>query len=154
MWRALRQILFLGLLIVACSANGATEGRVIKVLPQFLDLKGRVALSPSLYDRDAYQAYLRQHPAERSGLRFMVLWKAGVAKGTPLKLRVEMRGDAHGKPSIDKTLEQEVTTGTFRRWTSLTLSGEDFKKLGEITAWRVTLWNGEQLVGEQKSFLW
>jgi hypothetical protein len=31
---------------------------------------------------------------------------------------------------------------------------EDFKSLGELTAWRVTLWDGDRQVGEQQSFLW
>jgi len=26
--------------------------------------------------------------------------------------------------------------------------------LGEVTAWRVTLWEDTQLLGEQRSFLW
>src|ERR1051325_4966895 len=81
-------------LMAAVSAEAAT-GRVMKVLPQFLDLKGRHALSPSLYDRDAYQAYLRQHTNEVSGMRFAVQWKAGGAS-TALKLRVEIRGVTHG----------------------------------------------------------
>jgi hypothetical protein len=34
------------------------------------------------------------------------------------------------------------------------VAGEDFKQLGEISAWRVTLWDGAQLLAERKSFLW
>ena len=62
---------------------GAGTGRVVKVLPHFLDLKGRHALSPSLYDRDAYQAQLRQHPEQRSGIRYDVLWRALNHLGMP-----------------------------------------------------------------------
>ena len=50
----------------------AASGKIIKVLPFFLDLKGRHSLHPSLYERDAYQAYLRQHPELRSGLQIDV----------------------------------------------------------------------------------
>ena len=32
--------------------------------------------------------------------------------------------------------------------------GEDFRSGGTVSAWRVTLWNGDQLVAEKKSFLW
>ena len=32
--------------------------------------------------------------------------------------------------------------------------GEDFRAGGSVSAWRVTLWNGDQLVAEKKSFLW
>lgn len=142
------------LLATAISTSAATTGRVLKVLPHFLDLKGRHALSPSLYDRDAYQAQLRQHPEQRSGLRFDVLWKAKVASDTNLKLRVELRGIAQGNLHREKTLETGAKPGWLGRWTPLTLSGDDYKNFGEVTAWRTTLWDGDQLVAEQKSFLW
>ena len=61
MRRFLMGLILLGSLSMAF-ADEAAAGRVIKVLPLFLDLKGHDALSPSLYDRDAYQVYLRQHP--------------------------------------------------------------------------------------------
>jgi hypothetical protein len=143
------------LLGVATFSASAVTGRVAKVLPHFLDLKGRHSLSPSLYDRDAYQAQLRQHPEQRSGLRFDVLWRARAANGK-LKLRAELRGIVQGNQPRQTTLETEVGTGksSVSRWTSLKLAGEDYKNFGEVTAWRVTLWDGEQLVGEQKSFLW
>jgi len=136
------------------STSAATTGRVLKVLPHFLDLKGRHALSPSLYDRDAYQAQLRQYPKQRSGIRFDVLWKAQAASGATLKLRAELRGIAQGTLPRQKTLESELKSGQFSRWTSLTLAGDDYKDFGDVTAWRVNLWDGDQLVGEQKSFLW
>jgi len=142
------------LLTGTLSATAATTSRVIKVLPQFLDLKGRHALSPSLYDRDAYQARLREHPEQRSGMRFNVMWKGKAANGATLKLRVELRGIAQGNSPPEKTLESEVKPVRMGRWTSLTLDGDDYKRFGDVTAWRVTLWDGDQLVGEQKSFLW
>jgi hypothetical protein len=144
------------LLIATLSASAAT-GRVVKVLPHYLDLKGRHSLSPSLYDRDAYQAQLRQHPEQRSGLRFDVLWRGRAAGATPLKLRAELRGTAKGDLPSQMTLETEVKigkSGATSRWAKLTLAGEDYKKFGEVSAWRVTLWNGDQFVAEQKSFLW
>jgi hypothetical protein len=133
----------------------AATGRVLKVLPHFLDLKGRHSLSPSLYDRDAYQVQLRQHPEQRSGLRFHIHWRATGATNK-LKLRAELRGTAQGNLPRETRLETALEPGksVFGRWTSLTLGGEDYKNFGEVTAWRVTLWDGEQLVGEQKSFLW
>jgi hypothetical protein len=141
-------------LLAATVSAGAATGRVIKVLPHFLDLQGRHSLSPSLYDRDAYQARLRQHPDQRSAVRFDVQWKAKQAGGATLKLRAELRGIAHGNLPRQKVLEQEVKPGTFSKWTALTLGGEDYKDFGEVTAWRVTLWDGDHLLGEQKSFLW
>ena len=153
----MRRLLVILLLLGSLSATFASDavsGRVVKVLPLLLDLKSRDAVSPSLYDRDAYQVYLRQHTNEISAIRFDVLWKASNANGAKLKLRVELRGiGASGLPR-QTTLEQSVTPGFFRRWTSLTLGGADYKNFGELVAWRATLWSDDQLLGEQKSFLW
>jgi hypothetical protein len=146
-------LLLLGSLSAAFAANTIT-GSVVKVLPLFLDLKGHDAISPSLFDRDAYQSYLRQHTNEISAVRFDVLWKASNAKNSKLKLRAELRGVGAGGLPKQTVLETEVTPGFFRSWTSLTLGGDDYKNFGEVVAWRVTLWNGEALLGEQKSFLW
>ena len=135
-------------------APAAPTGKVVKVLPFWQDLQGRIATSPSLFDRDAYQAYLREHTNEVTAVRYDVLWSAAKHKGEKLTLRAELRGvgDA-GVPRL-KNIETEVTPGTFRHWTSFTLGGEDFKKFGAVVAWRVTLWNGSQMLGAQQSFLW
>jgi hypothetical protein len=148
-----RALILFSLLLLVFPATAAPSPRVLKVLPHFLDLQGRHMLSPSLYDRDAYQTYLRRHSEERSALRFDILWKARHAWST-LKLRVEMRGDVRDGAPFEKTLEQTLKPGGFRHWTSLAISGDDYKKLGELTAWRVTLWDGDDIVSEQKSFLW
>jgi hypothetical protein len=133
----------------------AQEGKVLKVLPQFLDKQGRSAVSPSLYDRDAYQALLRRNPGKRSALRFAVEWKARTPETQALKLRVEMRGSTVQEPPAESTLEATVRQhGWFSHWTNLTLSTEDYQKFGDVTAWRVTLWDGDRLLSEERSFLW
>ncbi|MSU56728.1 MAG: hypothetical protein EXS35_00850 [Pedosphaera sp.] len=147
------RLLFILLLAATFHAFAAT-GRVVKVLPHFLDLKGRHSLSPSLYDRDAYQLQLRQHPEQRSALRFDVLWRARGATGAKLKLRAELRGKATGQLPRETTLETAVESRGLSKWSALKFEGEAYRNFGEVTAWRVTLWDGEQLVGEQKSFLW
>lgn len=142
-------------LLFSVLAASAATGRVIKVLPHFLDLQGRYTLSPSLFERDAYQAKLRRHPELRSGLRFDIHWKIKGAPPAQIKLRVELRGVANGNLPRQLTLEQPVTRKHwFGQWTSIALTGDDYRKFGEMTAWRVTLWDGDQLLGEQKSFLW
>lgn len=147
-------LLLLGLPAAALAADAAT-GRIVKVLPLFLDRKGRDALSPSLFDRDAYQAYLRQHTNEISAVRIDVLWKAANARNAKLNLRLELRGAGPGNLPCQTNLEQSVTPpGIFGRWTSLTLTGADYKNFGAIVAWRATLWSDDRLLGEQKSFLW
>jgi len=147
-------VLFFCCFALASSAGAATA-RIMKVLPHFLDLEGRHNVSPSLYDRDAYQAYLRDHPAQRSGIRFDIHWLTRGQFVAPLKLRVELRGIAEGNTLKQRVIEEPVRpAGWFGHWTSLTLKGEAYKNFGEITAWRATLWENDQLLAEQKSFLW
>jgi len=131
------------------------KAEVLKVLPQYVDRQGRVALSPSLFDRDAYQAELRRNPQMRSTMRFQVLWKPISPTEAGVRLRLELRGWSRGGSPQELVLEQAVPSqGTRRCWTSFWLTPEQYEKLGDVTAWRVTLWAGTTLVGEQKSFLW
>ena len=154
MHRSLIWLLLAGWLAAAVSAQAAT-GRVIKVLPQFLDLKGQNSRSPSLYERDAYQAYLRQHTNQISGLVINVQWKTKGKPDGPVKLRVEMHGVVRSGSPAELVLEKPVEPGRwFSRWTGILVNREEFRKLGELTAWRVTLWDNDQLLGEQRSFLW
>lgn len=144
-----------GALCFACGAHAAT-GRLVKVLPEFLDLKGRNSLSPSLYERDVYQATLRDHPERRSALRFYIQWKTKGPVWEPLTVRVEIRGNAEGNLPKQLVLEQPVENpgGSFSHWTSVTLSRDEYKKIGSVTAWRVTFWEGKTLLGLQQSYLW
>src|SRR5881394_4264173 len=129
---------------LCCHASAAT-GRVTKVLPHLLDLQGRHALSPSLYDRDAYQARLRQHRNQVSGIRFDVEWKTKGEPAAPLSVIVEMCGIVQGIEPKQYVIEEKVQGGGwFNHWTKIVLGGEEYKNFGEVTAWRVTLWEGEK----------
>jgi len=145
-----------GLAVGSSVALGDGGDGIVKVLPEFLDLKGRNALSPSLYERDAYQLSLREHPERRSGIRFYVQWKAPKPAWEPLLVRVEFRGIAEGRLPRQASLEQPVPNrgGLSSHWVELTLDGDAYKTFGNVTAWRVTLWEGQTLVGRQQSFLW
>jgi hypothetical protein len=149
-WLRLLPLLTL-LLGPTLDAEGA-EPRIKKVLPHFLDAEGRHTLAPSLYERDAYQFHLRRHPNERAGLRFEVNWKSGDT--SLLTVRVEMRGSLGKEPTSALLQSFGPHRGWRSKWTSLTLQGEEYKKFGELLAWRVTLWDGTRMVAEQRSFLW
>jgi hypothetical protein len=154
--RSALKILVLVTLLSAVAPAMAATGKVIKVLPQFLDTKGRTSLTPSLYDRDAYQAVLRLHPERRSGVRFFVQWRARGQVAQGLRLRLELRGGVQGDLPRELVLEDKLPpkTGWFSHWADLTLKEETFKELGGVTSWRVSLWDGQKLLGEQHSFLW
>jgi hypothetical protein len=144
--------LALSLALFPCLAAPAAPAKIVKVLPQFLDREGRIALSPSLYERDAYQAVLRSNPERRSGRRFDVQWKASTR--APLTVRLELRGAQQEQPTT-ATIETVVKRrGLFSQWAILHLTGREYREFGELRAWRVTLWDGTAQLAEQKSFLW
>lgn len=151
--RHVRGLFLFALFCLFAADLQAAEGRIIKVLPHYLDAKGRHTLSPSLYERDAYQKSLRENPKQRSALRFDVQLKAP-KKRDQLKLRVELRG-VKGQQLTTESAEAPVAKGGWlSTWSSVKFSGKEYKAFGEITAWRVTLWDGEKQLSEQKSFLW
>ena len=155
MYRWLIVLSLFGSLGFTAASAEAAPGRVMKVLPHLLDTNGFHTLHPSLYERDAYQAFLREHPEKRSGIRFDVRYRSRSPAFGTLKLRVELRGIAEGNLPRQRVLEQGVEpSGWLGRWTGLLLTGEEYRKFGEITAWRATLWEEDELLAEQKSFLW
>ena len=140
--------------VAAVQAADTTNGRVLKVLPFLVDQQGRIAKSPSLFDRDAYQTYLLQHPTNVAAMRFDVLWKAKKSADNTNKITVELRGSGTNSMPTISTLETNVAPGAHSQWTEIPLAHDDYKNAGSIAAWRVRLWNNGQVLDEQKSFLW
>lgn len=145
-----------GILVCGCLAWSAEadSAKIIKVLSHCVDLQGRIALSPSLYERDAYQALLRQDPKACSGLRYDVQWRGTGVNRAQARVRVEIRTGKQN-PARPCVAEAPVKIkGRDRSWASVWFSGEDLPAAGDIVAWRATLWKGDTLLAEQKSFLW
>ena len=128
--------------------------RILKVLPHFLDRDGKHSVNPSLFDRDAYQFELRQNPALRSGLRFDVLWKTSPGNPAALTVKLELRGSKAPEQAPVIVTARGFSRGGFSQWTRIPIRGKDYEALGELLAWRVTLWRDDQQVAEQTSFLW
>lgn len=149
-----RWMVNLSWLVALSFVSHAGTLKIVKVLPHYLDREGRVATSPSLYDRDAYQAKLRLDPTLALGIRFDVQYRARGIERDRLRVRAELRTSRlkEGQPHV-----VEAPVGHRRRtgsWASATFAGDDFRQAGEIIAWRVTLWDGATLLAEQRSFLW
>jgi len=147
-------LLTAGICALAYSAGAAT-GKVIKVLPFFVDREGNHTLTPSLYERDGYQDDLRRHPAKVSTMLFVVQWKVKGETTAPVKLRIELRGIPRAGAATEAILEQPLEPhGRYSHWADVPLPAARFKDLGEVTAWRATLWEGGTKIGGQQSFLW
>ncbi len=128
--------------------------RILKVLPHYLDREGRHTVNPSLIDRDVYQFELKNKPELRSGMRFDVLWKSVPSAPAALTMKLELRGSKATSVSPVILTNRAFARGGFSQWTRMPVVGKDYEALGELVAWRVSLWREEQLIGEKKSFLW
>jgi hypothetical protein len=139
--------------LLSALSSFAGEPRIVKVLPHLLDLKGRNALNPSLFERDAYQAYLRLHPDEIGGFRFDVQVKAK-NESVPLLLKVELR-TANTPLGKVRVFEQSVhPSHWFSTWVKVPIDKKTNDEMGNILAWRATLWRNSEKIAEQDSFLW
>ena len=138
---------------IPAQAEGKME--IVKVLKHLLDQDGKHTLSPSLLDRDAYQAHLREHSELVSGIRFDIQLRAKPKSADALRLKVEIR---HGEGNTIKTLSKESAIPNKKRrrsfWQGLKVSGAEYQQLGGIIAWRVSLWQGDTKMSELESFLW
>jgi hypothetical protein len=149
-----RLFIALAVLFFLAPAVHADEGSVVKVLPQLLDLQGRHSLSPSLYERDAYQFHLRRTPKLRGGVRLAVQWKAKKVNWNNLKLRAEMRCLLEDNLHTVTMEEPAIKNGHFSSWSEFRIEGADYITFGQLVAWRVTLCEGDHQLGELESFLW
>lgn len=162
MVRHLFLIAVLALSLPATSGLQAADAKVRKVLPSLLDREGRASLHPSLYERDAYQAHLRQKPDEVSGLRFDIQWSAPRSAAAPLELRLELRGSATSAATNGTAASTNafVITRTVEpprfgsRWTQITLDAAARRQVGDVTAWRATLLREGRELASTQSFLW
>jgi hypothetical protein len=149
-----RFFIALAILLFLAPFVQAGEGRIVKVLPQLLDKQGRHTLSPSLYERDAYQFQLRRYPSLRGGVRLAVQWKAKNLDWSKLKLRAEMRGLLEDNLHTVTKEEPAVKNGHYSNWSEFKIDGADYKTFGQLVAWRVTLWEDSRQVDQMESFLW
>jgi len=148
-------LLLVGWLLCPAAAL-AGSAKVVKVLSHLVDAQGRHSLSPSHFDRDAYQAYLRSNREKVSGLRYDIQWRSRFLPQRELELKLEIRGQ---NLPIDTTLSLARKVEPRRldfltNWSQIVLTREEFDQAGDVIAWRVTLWDGTVMLAEEKSFLW
>ena len=135
-------------------ASRMPASRLIKVLPHLLDSELRSARAPSLYQRDAYQAYLRQHPEQVSTVRFDVQSKVFRRDASEPRLRLTLRM-ANRIESDPVVVEAPVKAGVWgRSWQSLQVDPEIYRAGGKVVAWRIEMLKNGAIVDSQSSFLW
>jgi len=131
-------------LLAACSA---TAPRVLEVTSR--TCLQDVALADREYFTEDYASLLRYEPRDLSiedqREEFYVRW----TPGTIGLVKFEYRQVAKPAEIFEQTY---VPHGDTRKL--FEVRGEAFRSGGVVSAWHVSLWNGKQLVAEQKSVLW
>ena len=97
-----------------------------------------------------YGAVSRKEREDRKGQYYSVRWRASEA-GEPVRVEFAYRQASTG--SQVKVLQHELQaakTGVVE----FSIAGESYRTGGRVLSWRMRLYQGEALLGEQKSFLW
>jgi hypothetical protein len=84
---------------------------------------------------------------------FYVRWRSAPASrlGTGKISQVKFEYRQIGKPDV---IGEQTYTPHRDTANVFTVRGEEFRSGGSVSAWRVSLWDGDHLVAEKKSFLW
>ncbi len=148
-WRATfhrgRLISFALLLTTACSTTGP---RVLEVSSEthLQDIDGIDLREYYAYDQASLFRYEAQDLSiENQREEFYIRW-------TPASIslvKFEYRQIAKPAVIFEKTYTPHGDMAKLFQ-----VRGEEFRAGGSVSAWRVTLWNGDQIVATKKSFLW
>jgi hypothetical protein len=149
----------LGLMMVACSSpsNVAdTGGKIWKVKYYYLGsiatpIPSADASIPFERDYHLYGAITNKQREARTGTYYSVMWKV-TDRSQPVKVRLEYRQQATGLAV--KTKEMDVPAVEKSNVTRFAVIGDEFQTNGPVTAWRVSLVRGKQVIAESKSYLW
>ena len=146
------------LLATGCTTeNPVSRGgfAVLKVNRTLLDPLGHETdVVGNLKGEAVYQYALRHDPNRQTGARFHIKWKSP-KRAERIRLVLELQGLSTTNESTRATLTaNQPDMDGWAEWTTVDITGEQFKKLGEIMAWRVTLYSGDRVMAEQPSANW
>ena len=138
--------------LLALSACGSRESLVVK---QFTLRDVDAAWSKDRLIRGEgrkrlYGAVSQAEREDRKGQYYSVRWRAS-ATGEPVKVEFAYRQAATG--SKIQTLAHQLPAGD-TGVVEFSVTGESYREGGRVLSWRMRLYQGEVLLGEQKSFLW
>lgn len=139
------------LFCISSASLACASPKIVKTLLHLIDDEGRHMLSPSLLDRDAYQAHLRAHPEKVFGICFDIQLKLKSKETHKLKLAIR---HSSGEDLQTFIREMDVVRKGKSQWNRIRIDGEDHSKIGEMIAWRISLLQDQVEIASQESFLW
>lgn len=137
-------------LITGCSTMRTWTGTgIVKVLPHYLDAAGNSTDGPTLLHRDVYQQHLRGNPELVKGVRYDVNWHGR----QNVTFRLELRSTKAGVDPL--VINKEASAGVrVTHWTFIHIDEAAYTAFGQPEAWRVSVWDGDEMLDEEVSFLW
>jgi hypothetical protein len=145
-------------LLAGCSTPNSVQKpgyQIVKVNRTLFDTDGHETdVVGDLKGEAIYQFHLRDNPSQQAGARFHIKWKAP-DKTQSVKLRLDVRGlTAENLVVFDTLSEEHARMDGWAEWSTLDIAGERFKRLGIITAWKVSVFAGGELKAELPSGNW
>jgi hypothetical protein len=147
------------LLFLSSCATENTVSRggfaILKVNRTLFDNKGYETKEVGeLKEEAVYQYELRHHPELQRGARFHIKWKAPRGSA-PFRLVLDVQGLTADNVSTRGTFTQDYPEHDgWAEWATMDISGKEFKRLGTIMAWRISLYKGDRVMAELPSGNW
>jgi hypothetical protein len=148
-------VLLLSSAVSCSSVSKGPGGQITKVKPYHLQPTEQLnTIDPSiLFERAHYlhgTVTLAQQ-LERAGHYYNIWWKVN-DRSSPVTVRLEYRQKLSGL-SV-KTQDVQITDVRGSNQTQFSIIGADYQSNGPVTAWRITLRRGKEVLASQQSFLW
>jgi hypothetical protein len=121
------------------------EQRPLKFEPPLMDEV--VSLS-----RAEWAARMREDPYQKRGDYFKIAWTSQIRGASHLKIVFEYRQKLLAEPQVIMVEAPGEAYGS--HLTPIMIDGEAFTRGGPVTAWRVSIMDGGQVLATKQSFLW
>lgn len=139
----------------SCATSDRSPSAVTKVKYYHLNPHTRVRTLDRMISFDEryyrYGAVNNEQLLEKTGHYYSVFWRTD-DRTADVKLRLDYRHQATGPKEY--SFEVAVDEVRRRNVTKFAVIGDEYQKLGTVTAWKVSLIINGELVGENQSFLW
>jgi len=142
--------------VVSCSSARVGDGATISKI-KYYNLIPQQPLNVSdpaiLFElqHHLYGAVTKAEVINRGGHYYTIFWKAE-DRSQPVTVRFEYRQSSDGL--VTRTKEVEIADIGRSNTTKFQVTGEEYKTLGRVTSWRITLLRGKQELVSQTSYLW
>ena len=144
------------LLVSACSSASKGPGGEVSKVKHFHLIPGERLVTPDrslLFERQhlLHGAVSASDQRERAGHYYSFLWKVE-DRSQPVTVRMQYRQANTGLEV--QTLTQEVVDVRRSNWSKFQVTGPVYHQNGRVTAWKLTLERGGEVLASQQSYLW